>query len=334
MPSHPGTEAARTAARLGAWLLLVVAARPADAGFVCDGLGPRLPHYGVVAEQLKGALGRGLDPDPRFRYGNTIAGRACITTASLKRVALYDWYGAGGIVATRSAKTAVKFPPASGTTDPSANYVEGPIITGGGSVVGEISPGDVQGPIDTSGADPAVADCNQALADARAASDAFAAMPPTRSLGSIDLLWDGNGDNIQAAPNEVIQIDSIRLAGAPYGLGGYYNYHYNSYISLCAYGGASLSISGGPAVVNVSRLDVGACAGIDTSSEILINVPGPGGSIRIAQGAYVPELLAPYRTVVVKGTIDDQITGFGRQWVRRLKLTGFSGENYYGMNCP
>ena len=56
---------------------------------------------------------------------------------------------------------------------------------------------------------------------------------------------------------------------------------------------------------------------------------------KIGRGAIVPPpILAPARTMSVRGTVDDGITFFGSTFVRRLKMTGFSSLEHLFPSCP
>jgi hypothetical protein len=84
-----------------------------------------------------------------------------------------------------------------------------------------------------------------------------------------------------------------------------------------------LVITGGPAVVNIDRLEIGPCVLVDTPpAAVILNLPGSGHTIKIGRGVIVPApILAPGRTVTVRGTLDDGITFIGSTFARRLKMT-------------
>jgi hypothetical protein len=159
-----------------------------------------------------------------------------------------------------------------------------------------------------------VAACRQAQDDALAASAFFASVPPSRVFGPT-VVNRGDELDLTLAPNEVIQIDSLNLIGAAH----------SRYSKFCGSGGGGvLAIDGGPGVVNVGELGIGDCAAIFSFGGIVVNVPGRGRAIRFGSGVTGPELLAPGRTLVMGGTLDDQITFTGHTWVNSTNIEGLS----------
>jgi hypothetical protein len=83
-------------------------------------------------------------------------------------------------------------------------------------------------------------------------------------------------------------------------------------------------------VINFGSLEIGPCVSVRRPDPaVILNVPGPGRQIRVGRGAVVQvPILAPERTVSVRGTLDDQITFTGSVWARRLKMTGISSVEW------
>jgi hypothetical protein len=178
--------------------------------------------------------------------------------------------------------------------------------------------------IDTSGTHPAVAACTQAITDARTASAVLAALPPTRQLGNIQVKLDGYY-HIDAAPNEVIQIDRLDVQGAhlPRVYGGGAAKYCDNVERV-----ADLDIGGGPAVINIGQLSIGNCAYLNMSGSFLFNVPGKGKAINIGVEATSPDILAPDRTVNMNGSSDDGGSYPGRIWAGTVVSQGYLVAGY------
>jgi hypothetical protein len=307
---------------VAAWTI-ALAAPPARAGFVCDQLGPHLVDFGVVTDQLISNYGPSQVPGEP--WGNTVYLSACTRQARIKPTWFGAYYSSGDIplVATATDGAAVNFRRGLPGGQPDRSFVDGDIVTGGGRVVGDFEPGDIEGTIDTSGTHPGVAACIQAMTDARTASEYFASLPPTRTFGATTVA-PFDTFNLTAAPNEVIHFDSLKIQG-----------DYDPDFRQLCLESTNFNISGGPAVINVDRLDIGPCVIVrgPSTRAVIFNVPGAGRQIRIGRGAgaRVP-ILAPARAVSVRGTLDDQITFLGALWVRRIKMTGISSIEW-PLNC-
>ena len=288
-----------------------------DACFICGHLGARLPVYSVVAQQtLRTTIGdETLYP---YIWGTRLSGNACTERATLHSA----WFQAaalspGSLVATASTGTAIRFLGGPEYAWPPGE-VDGDVVTGGGAVNGTSARGweyGLYGIIDTSGRDPAVADCTAAMADARRASAFFAGLPPTKVLGKVHV-HAGEVFTINAAENEVIQMDSLQVdSGKPTSI-------------LCDGRGdyGDLEVVGGPAVINVTgSVRFANCSYVEYfDSPVILNVPGKGPSIRIGRTVAGPPILAPDRTLVLNGTVDDTDTYVPHAWVRKLLMSGLS----------
>ena len=287
-----------------------------DACFICGHLGARLPVYSVVAQQTFRTVIGHYTFYP-YIWGTRFSGNACTERATLQN----PWFqpgplSPGSLIATASTGTAIRFLNGSYYALPSPE-VDGDVVTGGG-VVGGMSaiPYGIEGIVDTSGHDPAVADCVAAMADARRVSAFFAALPPTQTLGTVHV-HAGEVFTIHAAENDVIQIDSLQVdSPKPTSI-------------VCDGRGeyGDLEVEGGPAVINVTKsVRFANCSYFESyDSPVILNVPGKGPSIRVGRTVAAPPILAPDRTLVVSGTVDDLETYLPHAWVRKLLMSGLSG---------
>jgi len=285
-----------------------------DACFICGHLGARLPVYSVVAQQtFRTAIGH-YTYYP-YIWGTRFRGSACTERATLHSAWIQAQFSPGSLIATASTGTAIRFLNSPEYAFPTGE-VDGDIATGGGAVSGTSARGfyGLEGIVDTSGRNPEVADCAAAMADARRASAFFAGLPPTQVLGKVHV-HAGEVFTIHAAENEVIQIDSLLVDSGPTTI-------------VCNERGefGELDVVGGPAVINVTEsVRFANCSYVDAfDSAVILNVPGKGPSIRVGRTLAVPAILAPDRTLVVSGTVDDSDTYLPNTWVRKLLMSGLS----------
>jgi hypothetical protein len=298
-----------------ALLTFVVTAAGAE-NIVCDNVSPGLRAFGLVTDTLVTKLGSsGYPLEP---WGTSIYRRACTRRGKMAATVIQPLF-----VATESAAAAMRFTHGTIAGSTCWNQVEGDLVTGGGAVTG-IDPECIDGSVDTTGTHAAVADCNQAFIDRQTASDFFASRPVDRELGSITIAPFDNY-TLALAPNEVVHIDSLTVKGG-----------YDPDFKLLCYDYTNLDITGGPAVVNLDRLEIGPCVLVHTfGAAVLLNLPGSGHTIKIGRGAIVPPpILAPARTVTVRGTLDDGVTFIGSTFARRLKMTGLSSLEHPFPSCP
>ena len=129
---------------------------------------------------------------------------------------------------------------------------------------------------------------------------------------------------IHAAENEVIQLDSLQVDSGPASI-------------VCDGRGnfGELQVVGGPAVINVTKsVRFANCSYVDyVDSPVIFNVPGKGPSIRVGRTLVLPPILAPDRTLVVNGTVDDADTVVANAWVRKLLMSGLSTVSTYEDLC-
>jgi len=140
--------------------------------------------------------------------------------------------------------------------------VDGNVITGGGSVSGlEFLFDSPPYPVDTSGTNPRVADCEHAMDTIRDASARLAALTPTQVFGDVSI---GLGEKmtIDARGGAVIRMDSLRMASSPQKI-----YDYDPVVRFCESGDESqiahlevLMNDGDQVVINVPTLALGSCA--------------------------------------------------------------------------
>ncbi len=285
----------------------------------------RLQHlyaYGVIATRTMRTL-----PGPMFQDG--VQGVALANTLCTNRAALATTQAAD-IVATARTGAAVRWrmPPPRLQYYDFYNNAYGDIVTGGGRVVGPYdagSPDDYA--VDTTGTNPAVAECLEAMTDASALSDDLAGAAPTQVFGDIEVAANQESE-ITIHPNDVVQINRLVLHDAalsrqPHGK-GYYE-------RVCAEYGAYFSIAGsGPAIINVDELQIGACSTVFVDDYTLVlNVPGRGHRVSFGVGSTIPmPVLAPERSLIFYGTSDDSGTGATNVWAKQIVMTGYTYAGY------
>ena len=297
-------------------LLTLVASAARAENIVCDNVSSALRTFGLVTETLVTKLGSsGYPLEP---WGTSIYRRACTRRGKMAATVIYPLF-----VATESAAAAMRFTHGTIAGATCWNQVDGELVTGGGAVTG-IDPECIYGTVDTSGTHAAVADCNQAFIDRQTASDFFASRPVDRELGNITIP-PFDTYTLALAPNEVVHIGSLEVNGG-----------YDPEFKLLCYDYTHLDITGGPGVVNIDRLEIGPCVYVDPpAAAVILNLPGSGHTIKIGRGAIVPAaILAPGRTVTVRGTLDDGVTFIGSTFARRLKMTGLSSLEHPFPTCP
>jgi hypothetical protein len=305
-----------------------------DACIICSALGTT-GNWGLIARE-KLTVKSGVTPYGYVRFGSYMHGPVCTTQAKLATTNIYANDGQFDplLVATKSTGTAIVFrgPGGGDTYGHPYNRVDGTIATGGGLVkdIWQDHPLEVYGAIDTTGSNPGVAACAQAMADSVAASQALAALPPTQTLGRVDVKL-GQEFDIDAHGGGVVNIEALRLEGALLGVEGGYG------IKWCTGDPdpASLNINANPGdqvVLNVGLLKVGNCASLDLNSEatVVINVPGPGRKVQVGVQADACcdgwPILAPERAVVVRGSGDDTSTYMDLLWSRKVLFRGYVSQ--------
>src|SRR5262249_18044663 len=158
----------------------------------------------------------------------------------------------------------------------------------------------VTGRVDTTGTDPAVADCLGAIADARAASDALAALPATRELGSVTVRPDDYYE-LDATGGGVFHFTSLYLQSGKTRDQGFSECTNEADFTVYCNDGDSV-------ILNVDRLRVEACAYVTfdcgyRGDNHILNVPGRGPAILIGPESDISsaKLLAPQRQLKVNG---------------------------------
>jgi hypothetical protein len=164
------------------------------------------------------------------------------------------------------------------------------IVTRGGGVLMRGPTASISGTIDTSGTDPRLDSCAQAIADAAAASALLAGLPPTRDLGSIRLR---NEHMVVAADPGVNVWTAAEIVIRAPGPDGITN---------------GLHVSFAPdtdaVIINVARLKVNGigsgiyATGSGDETRLIVNLPGPGPTAIVkGYGRVEGFLLAPERKV-------------------------------------
>jgi len=264
---------------------------------IADCLGEAKNFLFVASDKLSPGSWKEVTYGYATRYGTMVNGDACGVTARLQGSSASDYETtiSGDLLALAGpGKVAVSvhsdfsfYPGEAGV------LVYGVLATGGGRVVGQIDAGS-SGGIDTSGTNPKVASCRQAIADMQSASTMLANLPATQELGPVAVMGDtfrivaGPGVNVITTP-----LISLRSVSSP-------GYYYRQ--------GGVLEIDTSPdtqsVVINAGKLYVGIGAEIYGYGDVIINVPGPGPSIKVFtysgyQQAYIngPPILAPQRGI-------------------------------------
>jgi len=263
---------------------------------IADCLGEAKNFLFVASDKLSLGSWKEVTYGYATRYGTMVNGDACGVTARLQGSSASDYETtiSGDLLALADSGTAVSvhsdfslYPGEAGV------LVYGVLATGGGRVAGQIGAGS-SGGIDTSGTHPKLASCRQAIADMQSASTTLASLPATQELGPVTVRGDtfrivaGPGVNVITTPSI-----SLRSVSSP-------GYYYRQ--------GGVLEIDTSPdtqsVVINTGKLYVGIGAEIYGYGDVIINVPGPGPSIKAFtfsgyQQAYIngPPVLAPQRGI-------------------------------------
>jgi len=284
-----------------------------DACFFCATLHD-LPAYSAVVQGSMTAKLSAASYGGGTWFGTEFTGTACVGQARLQGARFYDGDTPGNIVATGATGTVVRFLATHVYFPYTPNQIYGDIVTGGGAVKGIGAIYDLGGVIDTTGTHAALVGCTKAQADARHASEVFASLPPTQVLGDVHVQPDEEL-HITGGPNEVIEIESLRVDG------GTVNPGCDRYDNR---GPGTLFVSGDRTVVNVrKRLQLGNCAYVIPDGDVIFNVPGKGPSVRVGRQVVAGAILAPDRTLIVGGAGDDEYTDV-HPWVRKLVTTGLT----------
>ena len=136
-------------------LLTFVATAAEAENIVCDNVSPALRAFGLVTDTLVTKLGSsGYPGEP---WGTSIYRRACTRRGKMAATGIYPLF-----VATETAASAMRFTHGTIAGSTCWNWVDGDLVTGGGTITG-IDPECTDGIVDTTGTHPAVADCNQAF---------------------------------------------------------------------------------------------------------------------------------------------------------------------------
>ncbi len=204
---------------------------------------------------------------------------------------------------------------------PSASiFIDGDVATGGGYIQNP-QYADILGVIDTSGTNPKVATCQQAMNELTTVSATLASLPPTQTLGTI-VVAPGNYDAeiTVGSGRQVVNIDKIKLQTSPDEA-------------------SELDITLDPAttvvVVNVAK---GLAMAADTvigvngsySVPVIFNfLPGAKLKLKADVGLYFP-LLAPTASIKVPREFDALVGPL--YTTRTVNIKGAEVDPY--MSCP
>jgi choice-of-anchor A domain-containing protein len=269
--------------RLAAITLVAVAsatspAWPACPQVPCDCFGAALNYAGIGAEGAQITMGR-------YGAGSRANGDVCASTAFVgsKPYNLGADTSTGSLILLKAIHNAAILV--------GACHVSGDVVTGGGSVL-QRGLASVSGTIDTSGTDPRLDSCEQAITDAASASAFLAGLTPTRDLGSIRVT---GGDilvlNADPGVNVWTATDIVVRAPGPDGIT-------NGVV-------ISFAPDTDAVILNVSRvllsgIGAGIYVGGSSGSEhkLIVNVPGEGPAVVVkGYGQVEGFLLAPQRKV-------------------------------------
>jgi len=178
----------------------------------------------------------------------------------------------------------------------------------------------VAGTTDTMAGNPRLPSCTQAMTDAQAASTTLAALAPTQTFDKV-IVKDQDTFDIDAGPGtNVISIGQLTLKPQTYS-----GYAYGSFLSI------NLQDDTDSVIINVGKLQVGSACEIDVNGgdieNVIINVPGPGSSVKIKNDAVVnAAILAPGRKVLAKRN-----TFVANLFGSDVKI---QGANFESLLCP
>jgi hypothetical protein len=291
----------------------------------CATLGALINFAGLARKNFLVTAGRGTDHTAVYSELNY---NVCATRTDMASALVPGYGDTAGVVSTKSTGTGIVWQARKIFEDFPLNTLEGPMVTAGAGVRGVEFVGP-QTAVDATGTHPLLAKCRQAMADAVTASAALAALPPSRVLGTVVIRNNDERLSIDAAPNEVIDIDTLVIRSGPLEK----VYFRGDPRNVCDDTAFRLDIYGGPAIINVRKLFIGDCAHIysDTSHNIF-NVTGPGSQVYIGISAEVPgSILAPERHIMLEGSGYDVPTFIeGALWAKRVRMDGYSrlGDGY------
>lgn len=308
--------------------LAAIAGRPgaAAAGTMCDAVHGLLPYAVVAGKAVTTRAGQSAYGG--YKQGVEIHGDVCTTKATLQLADVYSLNEpTADVVALAAVGSAVRL-----AKSPPQTFgqlaISGDLVTGGGRVV-NLAPDIVFGTVDTSGLNPKLSPCRDALVALHTASNTLAALPATQTLGTV-LVKADQTYTIDARGGAVVQIDALTLTGR----------RRDSYGS-CSEIGATLVVQGNPGdeiVLNVGRAAIDDCTEIDADQPFVLNVPGRGPRVRIgaagAMGGGAPAILAPDRTLFVQGTLDDTVTQIAPLWVKNATILGLTFVELAPGLCP
>jgi hypothetical protein len=195
------------------------------------------------------------------------------------------------------------------------------VSTGGGSVKGiqNLSDADV---VDTSGTNPGIASCQQAMLDMETASATLAALPPTQNLGTV--LVKGTDLDLAAGPGvNVFAADRIYVLPRKDG----------EFLE-----GGRIFVETVPTteavIINTSGLWIGDVSAIHTTDlvRVIINVVGGGATVKVGRDGFSEApILAPERSVTLG--VQDPELGMSPVLARRVRLKGGTASDNFSA-CP
>jgi hypothetical protein len=316
---------------------VVLALSRAHALDLCTSLAGLLP-YGILATDRYDAL-LGYDVFSLCYIGPAVdQGSVCSTTSRFVGGPIVS----GDVVALASSGVAIANPRTDHGSPYCGNGFVENAVTGGGSISGhlDLATGGVvvSGVIDTSGTHPALAPCAQAMVDAAAASTALAALPApsAQTLGRV-VVKKNDVVTLHAGTTGVINVDTLKIQNGHLVRAQFQEHGCDESAELDV--DTDLSYTG-DVVINVRNLFIGQCAYLSLSvgRNVVFNVPGPGGTVRIGVDAqaWSAPILAPQRNVMIAGDGNsDTPTYHSSVWARRVKSRAFTsiepGDRLY---CP
>jgi hypothetical protein len=194
------------------------------------------------------------------------------------------------------------------------------LSTGGGSIKGLRHAAELI--VDTTGTDPGIASCRQAMLDVESASATLAGLVPTHDFGKV--LLKGTDLEIEAGPG-VNVVTTERIYVLPRKEDGFLE-------------PGRIFVTTVPeteaVIINTSGLWIGEVSGIFIQDpvRVIVNVVGPGPTVKIGRDGFSEApILAPERSVSV-GVVDPELSA-GPIMARRVRLKGGTAYDNFSA-CP
>ncbi len=272
-----------------------------------------------------------VDRIDEYVQGTAISESICGVTAKLSGRLDGELYLSGdeppfadAILTSGVGTTAVRFKGYKLDKMPNAGvFIDGDVVTGGG-LIQNPQYAEIDGVTDTSGTDPRVATCQQALSELTTASATLASLPPTQTLGTIVVPVGGEASITVGPGRQVVNVDSITIKSG--------SYPYQSYLDI------DLDPATTVLVVNIAKgLSIGEAGVVQVHPVAQVPVVFnflPGATLKVKKyvDLYVT-VLAPTANIKISPYSDDD--GFGDLYTTKtVNLKGADVYGYIGGSCP